>query len=183
MILRKFTAADADALAGLHGDAAVMRYIDDGRPVPRSVVERETLPALLREYDELPDGLGQFAAEAPGFIGWFSLRPAHGPGLDPADIELGYRLRPAVWGRGHATAGARLLLRRAFTELDLPRVVATTMAVNVGSRRVLAKAGLRHVDTFYHEWPNPIPGTEHGDVVYAITRAEWRQANATRYSP
>jgi RimJ/RimL family protein N-acetyltransferase len=180
VILRKFTAADVGALAELHGDAAVMRYIDDGRPVPRSVVEQEILPALLREYGELPDGFGQFAADAPGFVGWFSLKPAHGPGLDPADIELGYRLRPAVWGRGLATEGARLLVRRAFTELGLSRVVATTMAVNAGSRRVLEKAGLRHVETFFHDWPNPIPGAEHGDVVYAVTREEWRQANATR---
>jgi len=178
--LRRFTAADVDALAALHGDAAVMRYIDDGRPVPRSTVEQETLPGILREYSTLPAGQGQFAAEAPGFVGWFSLKPAHGPGLDPADIELGYRLLPSAWGRGLATAGARLLVRRAFTELDLRKVVATTMAVNAGSRRVLEKAGLRHVDTFFHDWPDPIPGTEHGDVVYAVTRDEWLQENVTK---
>lgn len=180
MKLRRFTAADAGALAELHGDAAVMRYIDDGRPVPPSVVERETLPAVLREYDELPEGFGQFVAEAPEFVGWFSLKPASSVGLAPTDIELGYRLLPSVWGRGLGTAGARLLLSRAFTELDVSTVVATTMAVNVGSRRVLEKAGLRHVDTFFHDWPDPLPGAEHGDVVYAATQREWRQVNATR---
>jgi RimJ/RimL family protein N-acetyltransferase len=178
LILRRFTAADAEALATLHGDAAVMRYIDD--PVPRSVVANQTLPAILREYAELPAGFGQFAALAPDFVGWFSLRPASGIGLDPADIELGYRLLPSVWGRGLATLGASMLLRRAFVDLDVPRVVATTMAVNVASRRVLEKAGLRHVDTFFHDWPDPLPGAERGDVVYAATRAEWRQENATR---
>lgn len=171
MRLRRFTAADVDVLAELHGDAAVMRYID--LPVARSVVERETLPGILREYDELPAGLGRFAAEAPDFVGWFGLRPADNVGLDPADIELGYRLLPSVWGRGLATKGARLLVRRAFTELALPRVVATTMAVNAGSRRVLEKAGLRHVDTVYPDWTDPLPGAEHGDVVYAVTRQEW----------
>jgi RimJ/RimL family protein N-acetyltransferase len=94
-------------------------------------------------------------------------------GLDPNDVELGYRLRPAVWGRGLATEGAGLLVRRAFTSLGVDRVVATTMAVNTGSRRVLEKAGLRHVDTFFADWPDPIPGAEHGDVVYAVTREEW----------
>lgn len=173
MILRKFTAADAGALAGLHGDAEVMRYVGDGRPVPRSVVERETLPSVLREYGELPDGFGQFAAEAPEFVGWFSLKPASSVGLNPADIELGYRLLPSAWGRGLGTIGARMLVRRAFDELGVARVVATTMAVNVGSRRVLEKAGLRHVDTFFHDWPEPLPGAEHGDVVYALTRDEW----------
>jgi RimJ/RimL family protein N-acetyltransferase len=175
VILRRFTPADLDALAALHGDAEVMRHIDDGVPVPRAVVEQETLPRILREYDELPDGLGQFAAEAPGFVGWFSLRPAASIGLDPGDYELGYRLLPSCWGRGLGTEGARLFVRRAF-DLGLDRVVATTMTVNTASRRVLEKAGLRHVDTFFADWPDPIPGAEHGDVVYALTRAEFAAA-------
>jgi RimJ/RimL family protein N-acetyltransferase len=175
--LRRFTPGDVDALAALHGDPDVMRHIDDGRPVPRAVVEEETLPRILREYDELPEGLGQFAAEAPGFAGWFALRPAESTGLDPLDVELGYRLAPSCWGRGLGTAGARLLVTRAFTELGLDRVVATTMTVNTASRRVLEKAGLRHVHTFHTEWPDPIPGAEHGDVVYALTRGEYAAAS------
>ncbi|MFC4855293.1 GNAT family N-acetyltransferase [Actinophytocola glycyrrhizae] len=171
MILRRFTSADAAALASLHGDAEVMRHI--GAPEPRAVVESSTLPAVLREYDSLPAGMGQFAAAAPDFVGWFSLKPATSVGLDPADVELGYRLLPSCWGRGLATRGARLLVRRAFAELGLPRVVATTMAVHTGSRRVLEKAGLRHVRTFRADWPDPLPGAENGDVVYALTRPEW----------
>lgn len=180
MRLRRFTAADADALAELHGDAAVMRYIDT--PVPRRVVTTETLPAILREYAELPAGFGQFAAEATEFVGWFSLKPATSVGLDPSDVELGYRLLPAAWGRGLATRGANLLLHRAFAELAVHRVVATTMAANAASRRVLEKAGLRHVDTFFHDWPNPLPGAERGDVVYAVTQEEWRHPAQTPMS-
>nr|WP_308294244.1 GNAT family N-acetyltransferase [Streptomyces sp. ST2-7A] len=70
-------------------------------------MERETLPALLRGYREGPAGvldcLAAEDAEEGGFLGWFSLRPAHSAGLRPGDgLELGYRLRPAVWGRGYA---------------------------------------------------------------------------------
>jgi|SRR5215472_1338040 len=202
LLLRQFTAADADWLAALHGDPAVMRYIDDGRPVPRDVVAAETLPAILREYGELPDGLGCFAAtektgELP--VGWFGLRPpssigltpetstgsaqATGTGLDHAargTAELGYRLFPACWGRGYATEGAQALVRRGFTELRLDRVVATTMTVNTASRRVLEKAGLSLVRTFFAEWPTYLEGAEHGDVEYAVTRQEWRQALSPR---
>jgi hypothetical protein len=73
---------DADDLAALHGDREVMRYID-GRPVPCEVVEHQTLPALLREYQEPPDGFGCWAAidKATGvFLDWFSLRPANSRG-------------------------------------------------------------------------------------------------------
>ena len=45
------------------------------------------------------------------------------------------------------------------------------MAVNVGSRRVLEKIGLRHVRTWHGEWDDPLPGAEHGDVDYALALA------------
>jgi RimJ/RimL family protein N-acetyltransferase len=47
------------------------------------------------------------------------------------------------------------------------------MAVNMGSRRVMEKAGLTLVRTFHQDWPDPIPGDELGDTEYAITRPEW----------
>lgn len=48
------------------------------------------------------------------------------------------------------------------------RVVATTMAVNTASRRVLEKAGPRYVRTWFGEWDGPLPGSEHGDVDYEL---------------
>lgn len=44
MRLRHFTETDVDALAALHGHPDVMRHIDDGRPVPRTIVEQQQLP-------------------------------------------------------------------------------------------------------------------------------------------
>jgi RimJ/RimL family protein N-acetyltransferase len=176
MRLRRFVESDVDSLAALHGDPEVMRYIED--PVPREVIVERTLPEILRGYDELPAGLGQFVAEekATGaFLGWFSLRPASSYGLD-GGTELGYRLLPSTWGKGYATEGARALVESGFARLRLDRIVATTMAVNAGSRRVLEKAGLRHVRTFFADWPDPIPGAEHGDVVYELTREQWAAA-------
>jgi RimJ/RimL family protein N-acetyltransferase len=174
MRLRRFTEADAGDLAALHGDPAVMRYID-GRPVPRAVVETQTLPGILRGYRELPAGFGRWAAiekSAGVFLGWFAIGPASSRGLD-GGTELGYRLRPAVWGRGYATEGARALVRKGFTDLGLDRVVATTMTVNVASRRVMEKAGLSLVRVFFEEWPEYLEGAEHGDVEYALTKAAW----------
>ena len=51
------------------------------------------------------------------------------------------------------------------------------MVLNVRSRRVMEKAGMRHVRTFWGEWPEQIPGDEHGGVEYAITREEWEAAD------
>ena len=47
------------------------------------------------------------------------------------------------------------------------------MADNIGSRRVLEKCGLRPVRTFYYPDADLMPGAEHGDVVYELTRSDW----------
>jgi RimJ/RimL family protein N-acetyltransferase len=47
------------------------------------------------------------------------------------------------------------------------------MADNIGSWRVLEKCGLRRVRTFYYPDADLMPGAEHGDVVYELTRSDW----------
>ena len=58
-------------------------------------------------------------------------------------------------------------------DLGARRVYATTMVVNVASRRVMEKAGLRFVRVFRQPWPDRIEGEEQGDVEYALARDEW----------
>ncbi len=60
-------------------------------------------------------------------------------------------------------------MEAAFTDLGARRVTANTMAVNTGSRRVMEKAGLRFVRSYTGDWPEAIPGSEHGEVEYALT--------------
>ena len=91
----------------------------------------------------------------------------------PAVVELGYRLRRSAWGKGYATEGSRALIQMGFAELGARRVFATTIVVNVASRRVMEKAGLRFVRTFHQPWPDKIEGEEEGDVEYALLREEW----------
>jgi RimJ/RimL family protein N-acetyltransferase len=173
LILRRLTHDDLDAIAELDADPAVMRYITGGVPTSRDEIRDDYLPSWLAYY-ERGDRYGFWAALEKGtgeFLGWFHLRP--GPD-DPDDApELGYRLVASAWGRGYATEGSRALIRKAFTELGVRRVYATTMVVNVGSWRVMEKAGLRRIREFHQPWPYVIEGEEHGDVEYALTRADW----------
>lgn len=177
LFLRRFTEADVDHLYALHNDPDVMRFLNGGKYTPRQVIEKQTLPKFLRHYRRSPH-FGFWAAiekYTGDFVGWFEFRPPQPD--DPQVVELGYRLRQASWGKGYATEGACALIRKGFTELDVRRVVAETMAVNTGSRRVLEKAGLSHIRSFHTTWEDPIPGTEHGEVEYVLDKADWeRQA-------
>ncbi len=172
LVLRKFTRDDLPLLLDLDSDPAVKRFIDNGAPVDHEE-GAEHLDWWMGYYDRF-DGYGFWAAlEKPAgeFIGWFHFRPGDGAG--PLEPELGYRLRQAAWGQGLATEGSQALIDKGFTDFGVERVYAETMAVNIGSRRVMEKCGMRLVRTFETTWPIRIPGDEEGDVEYEITRAEW----------
>ena len=58
------------------------------------------------------------------------------------ETELGYDLRRDMWGRGLATEAAGAVVRYAFAELRLPRVISMVRPHNVRSARVAEKVGM-----------------------------------------
>ncbi|MGW0903202.1 GNAT family N-acetyltransferase [Streptomyces sp. NPDC002853] len=177
LALRRFTADDADLLIELDSDPAVMRYLSGGDPTAPEVIREHHLPKILAGYVKWGGDLGLFAAhekDGGAFIGWFILRPEQEGPLD--EVELGYRLRQAAWGKGYATEGSRALLAKAFTELGVRTVWAETMCVNRGSRNVMEKLEMRLAGTI----PVPsdmgsIEGAAQGGVRYEITKEQWKQ--------
>jgi RimJ/RimL family protein N-acetyltransferase len=162
--LRLVQESDRADLHALEQDQEVMRYLNGGKPTPEAGGPADFLMPRGSEPDVW------VAFEKPGgkFVGWFILH-ATGPGAG----ELGYRLRRDVWGRGLATEGCRALIAKGFEEFGLERIYASTMAVNLPSRRVMERLGMRHVRTVHFNFTNPLPGSEQGDVEYEITRNEW----------
>jgi len=175
LTLRPFAAADLVSLVALDSDPAVMRFLTNGEPTPRDVIANKTLPSFMA-----PRGAFQpwvWAIEQDGaFLGWASLRLLGNESGWANEADLGYRLKQSAWGAGYASEAARALVDHGFGVWKLDRIYAETMAVNAASRRVMEKAGLRYVRTFHLEWDDPIPGTEEGEVEYALTREEWARA-------
>lgn len=176
LTLRRFIEADEDNLVELDSDPEVMRFLNGGKPTPREEVRSRILPTLFGFYERF-EGFGFWATEEKStgqFLGWFHFRPPKNETRDgEIEIELGYRLRRSAWGKGYATEGSRALIRKGFTELGVERVVAETMTVNAGSRRVMEKSGLTLVRTFHREGLDAVEGSEHGVVEYALTKADW----------
>jgi RimJ/RimL family protein N-acetyltransferase len=127
----------------------------------------EHFPSVLTadESDALVDrivagwsaGHGLWAVESRAsgsFVGFVGLSsPTWSASFTPC-VELGWRLTPAVWGRGLATEGARAAIRWAGEHVSPPRgeLVSFTTVANTASRRVMEKLGLRHdpADDFDH---------------------------------
>ncbi len=110
------------------------------------------------------------------FVGWWILKPPERPDQGPVagQAELGYRLLRRHWRKGLASEGARELIRHGFQDLGLTRIFAETMAVNVAYRATMASVGMRHVRTFHLDFDEPLPGSELGEVEYAISVEQWR---------
>lgn len=182
LILRQFTESDANNLFELDSDREVIRFVNlgiikGGDPIDTDyeTIRNKTLPRWL-EYYQKYEGYGFWAAmekSSNEFIGWFQFRPAlDSPfnvtsGLyDNNDIELGYRLRKAFWGKGYATEGARALVLKGFSELGTQRVISSALAENRASSRVMEKAGLKFWQKYIH------PEIEPEVVVYALNKEE-----------
>ncbi len=156
LYLRRLWPEDVGLLFELDSDPEVMRFISKGQPTPLARMENDYLPRILAYYQEWPPQ-GFWIAHlrvSDEFIGWFHLRPDR---MQPEEMELGYRLKRRVWGRGLATEGSRALVEGAFAQWGYQKVCARTLAVNLASRRVMEKTGLR----FEHEFvwgPEVLPG-------------------------
>ncbi|MEV0581290.1 GNAT family N-acetyltransferase [Nonomuraea sp. NPDC050310] len=171
LLLRRITADDVDNLVELDSDPEVMRHLSGGVPTSREKIVGEILPRILSYTGDQ----GFFAAiekSTGDFLGWFLLRAKHGEPED--EPELGYRLRKIAWGKGYATEGSVALITKAFTELEARRVYAEALAANIGSRRVMEKAGLQYVRTFQIDQPE-IPGSEQEVVEYELLRETWEE--------
>jgi len=161
-----------DDEAALDADPDVMRYLDR----PRTREQVEGFHAHRLDVARRSPGFGFWAGSTDdGFVGWWILEPPTRPDQGPVEgqAELGYRLQRRRWRQGLGSEGARELVRHGFADLGLHRVFAETMTVNTASRATMAALGLRHVRTFHPTFDDPLPGAEHGEVEYAVTRDEW----------
>lgn len=75
------------------------------------------------------------------FIGCCSLIPQND--VYRINAEIGYWIGEPYWGKGFATDAVRLAVKFAFEELNLLRVYANIYEYNIGSMRVLEKAGFK----------------------------------------
>lgn len=164
LTLRPVTSADRADLVALEADPKVMRYLNGGQPVPEAGLPDGD---FLTPRGTEPEVLAAHETATGRFVGWFAFfDDGVIDGLRTA--ELGYRLAQVAWGKGYASEGVRALIAEGFDHWGFDRIRAETMAVNLASRRVMEKAGMRHVRTIFPAFSTPIPGADQGEVIYEI---------------
>lgn len=144
LIIREFLPEELDAYLNHFNDEEVCRYIPK-----RTTAERINIfNAALEEYTQTKrlGKWGMFLKENGELIGSCLLRIYDS---SPAQIEIGYSMDKKYWGQGIGTEMARALVEYAFTFDDVTEIVAVTTLENIGSQRVLEKAGLPRQDNVH----------------------------------
>jgi RimJ/RimL family protein N-acetyltransferase len=145
MLLRRWRVEDEADMARINRQPEVGRYLN--RPT-----DEQTIAAFFSMITGhwAAHGYGPWALESTEsgwegrFLGFAGL--AHLPPFLAAVSslpELGWRLDPAVWGRGLATEAAVAARDDAFERLGLPELISIIHPENRRSQRVAAKLSMR----------------------------------------
>lgn len=136
LILRRPRASDAEAVYAYAADPEVTFHMDwpTHTDIARSRVFLEYCDAAWADGSEATWAIT--LTDDDRMAGVIAARPrGH-------KADFGYALSRAYWGRGLATEAARAVINEAFRLPGMARVWATCSLENIGSRRVLEKAGL-----------------------------------------
>lgn len=149
---REWTLDDVEAAFAIYRDYEVVRYLGSApQPVTDRAEMRRRVERWIGVNESLAEtGYGMWALETHDgtLVGMSVLKPL--PGAD--EVEVGWHLGTAHWGRGYATEGARAAIERGFTACGLDVVHAVIDADNTASVAVARRLGMVHqgpTDRYY----------------------------------
>lgn len=138
--LREWRMEDAQSIARYASNPAVAANLRDVFPSPYALQDAQDYLRCCIEGDKTAERCLaiQVNGEAAGSIGVFVKDDVY-----RKSAELGYWLGEPFWGGGIMTGAVRQICSDAFSRFDIARIYAEPFAANIGSRRVLEKAGFQ----------------------------------------
>jgi [ribosomal protein S5]-alanine N-acetyltransferase len=176
LLLRELTEADAPACNAYERDPEVVRYTSHGERtldeslarLRQNVASSTVIPRLVYDFALVEREEGCFIGRAGFQVG----KP------DAHQAEIWWILDRSRWGRGYVPEAGRALLRLAFGELGLHRVIADIDPRNLASERVAEKLGMRREAHFLENVFQK--GAWVDTLIYAILDREWAARERSR---
>ena len=170
--IRDLTEADWPALHALRTHPDVYRYNHFG---PESEEETRSWIRATMVHNNLTPRLShncsivlKTTGEVIGWIGFGTPSPASAVHVD---LSFGYALLPAFWHQGYMTEALRAMITFAFSTTNATSIGDHCDVRNIGSARVMEKAGLRQIERFANDDDKSGEPTE--SYRYRILRSEW----------
>ena len=158
ILLRKIVLSDAEALQALRTDQEVYRYLPTFLYEQKYEDVYEVIGRMDEECFRTKESilLAVCLADQPDTLCGIAEIYAWEPWR--RKVSIGYRLRRESWGRGIATAVARLLREYLFHTVHLHTVTAHVMTDNRSSAAVLLKAGFpERYSNVLEDWGRDVP--------------------------
>jgi len=150
LYLERLTMEHVDDVSRLLRDPRVGRWIWHGPDEPPT--EQDVIGGLAEKvghWERHGFGLWLLRDKASGdAVGRGGLQWTYA--VDLHEVEAAWALVPERWGEGLATELALASVDTAFGPLGLQEIIAFTLPDNVGSRRVMEKAGFVYERVIVH---------------------------------
>ena len=135
---------DARDLATALSNKKVQDNLRDGLPYPYTEQDGKEYISLMLDADD--KNTFAFAVTADGkVIG--SIGAFRQDNIHRQTAEFGYYIAEEYWGKGIMTEAVKQLCDYVFTHTDIIRIYAEPFSYNIGSCRVLEKAGFKYEGT------------------------------------
>ena len=142
--IRKWKLTDAKDIAVALSNKKIQDNLRDGLPYPYS--EQDGIDFISSMLSANEDETFAFAItlddKVIGSIGVFRQQNIH-----RQTAEMGYYIAEEHWGKGIMTDAVKQICEYVFKNSDILRIYAEPFAYNIGSCRVLEKAGFQYEGT------------------------------------
>ncbi len=136
LTIRELLPEEENIFLDHYNDPEILHYIPKRTREERINIYRKAITSYNDKNDLRIWGI--FNKADNDFIGTCLLRPFT---PENTQTELGYSIERKFWNQGIGTEMATAMVRYAFEKMSSQMVVAVTVIENIGSQRVLEKAG------------------------------------------
>lgn len=166
-IIRKWRFEDFETIASAADNPNIAKNLRNTFPNPYSIEDAKWYinDCISNEGKSQITRTIEIDGRAVGSIGIFIKSDVY-----EKSGELGYWLSEDYWHKGIMSSAVQIICKEAFAEFDIIRIFAEPFAHNMGSRRVLEKAGFTYEGTMRNGiYKN---GKVHSYCIYSILREE-----------
>lgn len=134
--LRSWEVSDIDRLVVIADNYEIAKNLTDKFPHPYTRESGEGFIAFARSHDPRAIMAIEVDGQLAGAVGLHLQED-----IFQKNAELGYWLGEEYWGKGIMTIAVERIVEYGFETFDINRIFARPFGSNVGSQKVLEKAG------------------------------------------
>ena len=176
-LLRTWSKSDAPSLVRHANNLNVAKHLRDRFPHPYTRAHAFAFLTHAFAADSPTNLAIEVGGAAVGGIGY-----VRGSDVERYSAEVGYWLGEECWGRGIVTEALQMFTCHLFSEVRLLRLFALPLADNLGSVRVLEKAGYEREGLLRASCVKY--GERRDQLMYARINPQWAgPADDTRNAP